>query len=185
MLVYGDPGVSDAIVVLACNFLLVPFGSIVMALLRRSFDYWAIFRVRVGSALANATFSVVLVMLGFGFMSLARGALAGMLTTALLRQFHRPPGLPNSPSLAGAPDVLSFSRRVVVSEMLSDCSLGVRELAVGRAQGMDAVGLLGRALGLLSMLDRAIMSALWSIVLPYFSMLERERRDLKGGYLRA
>ena len=181
---YREPGVSSVVNVLACTFILVPFGSVVMAMLRRHLAYWAIFKVRVGSTMVTATTSVVLAIQGFGYMSLAWSALGGVLVTVLLCGFHRPPGLPRIPSFARIPQVLSFSGPVVASGVIGELSRGIPELAVGKAQNMDAVGLLGRALGLRSMLDKVLISALWSIVLPYFSKLEREQGDLKASYAR-
>jgi O-antigen/teichoic acid export membrane protein len=182
---YREPGVSSAVIVLALNFVLIPFGSVVMALLRRALDYWAIFKIRVGSTLVNTIASVVLVVQGFGYMSLAWSALGGVVATVLLCGLYRPSGLPRLPSMKRVPQVFSFSGRVVVTRVLAELSRGVPELAVGRAQGMEAVGFLGRALGLLSMLDRVLMSALGSVTLPYFSKLEREGGDLKTNYVRA
>ena len=181
---YREPGVSSVVVVLACTFVLVPFGSVVLAMLRRHLDYWAIFRVRVGSALVTATASVVLAMQGYGYMSLAWSALGGVVATVLLCGFHRPPGLPRMPSFARIPQVLSFSAPVVATGVIGELSRAIPELTVGKAQSMEAVGLLGRALGLRAMLDKLLMSALWSVVLPYFSKLEREQGDLKASYSR-
>jgi O-antigen/teichoic acid export membrane protein len=181
---YREPGVSSAVVVLAWTFVLVPFGSVVMAMLRRRLDYWSIFRVRVGSALVTATASVVLALLGFGYMSLAWSALGGVIATVLLCGVHRPAGMPKLPSFARIRQVLSFSGQVVASNVIGELSRGIPELAVGKAQSMEAVGLLGRALGLRAMLDKILMSALWSVVLPYFSKLEREQGDLKASYSR-
>jgi O-antigen/teichoic acid export membrane protein len=181
---YREPGVSTVVVVLACNFILVPFGSVVLALLRRRLDYWSIFRVRVGSALVSATASVVLALLGFGYMSLAWSALGGVVATVLLCGVHRPAGMPRLPSFARIREVVSFSGQVVASSVIGELSRGIPELAVGKAQSMEAVGLLGRALGLRALVDKVLMSALWSVVLPYFSKLEREQGDLKASYSR-
>jgi O-antigen/teichoic acid export membrane protein len=181
---YHEPGVSRVVVVLACTFVLVPFGSVVLAMLRRQLDYWSIFKVRVGSALVTAIASVALALLGFGYMSLAWSALGGVVATVLLCGVHRPSGMPRLPSFSRIRQVLSFSGQVVATNVIGELSRGIPELAVGKAQSMEAVGLLGRALGLRSLLDKVLMSALWSVVLPYFSKLEREQRDLTANYAR-
>jgi O-antigen/teichoic acid export membrane protein len=181
---YREPGVSSVVVVLAFNFILVPFGSVVLALLRRRLDYWSIFRVRVGSALVSATAAVVLALLGFGYMSLAWSALGGVVATVLLCGVHRPAGMPRLPSFARIREVVSFSGQVVATSVIGELSRGIPELAVGKAQSMEAVGLLGRALGLRALVDKVLMSALWSVVLPYFSKVEREQGDLKASYSR-
>lgn len=181
---YREPAVSSVVVVLACTFVLVPFGSVVLAMLRRHLDYWAIFKVRVGSTLVSATAAVVLAMQGFGYMSLAWSALGGVVATVLLCGFHRPPGLPRMPSFARIPQVISFSGPVVATGVIGELSRAIPELAVGKAQSMEAVGLLGRALGLRAILDKVLMSALWSVALPYFSKLKREEGDLRASYSR-
>jgi O-antigen/teichoic acid export membrane protein len=182
--IYREPGVSSGVVVLAFNFNLGPFGAVVVALLRRRLDYWSIFRVRVGSALVSATAAVVLALLGFGYMSLAWSALGGVVATVLLCGVHRPAGMPRLPSFARIREVVSFSGQVVATSVIGELSRGIPELAVGKAQSMEAVGLLGRALGLRALVDKVLMSALWSVVLPYFSKVEREQGDLKASYSR-
>lgn len=181
---YREPGIAGAVIVLASTFLLVPFGSVVMAMLRRELRYWAIFRIRVGSTLVATTLSIALAMHGFGYMSLAWSALGGVVATILLCGLHRPAGLPRLPSISQVPQVFSFSGPVVLTRVISDLSRSIPELAVGKVQNMDAVGILGRALGLRAILDKVLMSALWSVVLPYFSKLERERGDIRTSYPR-
>ncbi|HQU48231.1 MAG TPA: lipopolysaccharide biosynthesis protein [Casimicrobiaceae bacterium] len=181
---YREPGIAGAVIVLASTFLLVPFGSVVMAMLRRELRYWAIFRIRVGSTLVATTLSIALAMHGFGYMSLAWSALGGVVATILLCGLHRPAGLPRLPSISQVPQVFSFSGPVVLTRVISELSRAIPELAVGKAQTMESVGLLGRALGLRAIQDKVLMSALWSVVLPYFSKLERERGNLRTSYAR-
>jgi O-antigen/teichoic acid export membrane protein len=181
---YREPGVSSAVVVLAWTFVLVPFGSVVMAMLRRRLDYWSIFKVRVGSALVTATASVVLALLGFGYMSLAWSALGGVIATSAALRIAPP-------------------RRDAQAAVLCADSPGAFVLGPGRAQQCHRGGLARHprasrrqgarhggggaprtALGLRALLDKVLMSALWSVVLPYFSKLEREQGDLRASYSR-
>jgi len=58
-------------------------------------------------------------------------------------------------------------------------------LILGRMAGMGMVGYFGRAMGLVSMFDRFVMSALWSVALPHFAQQSRDTGAMKGSFLRS
>jgi len=70
---YNEPRLLHLTWVLALNFVMIPFGAVSMAILRRELQMGRIFTIRVGSAVASAATVVTLALLGFGPMSLAIG----------------------------------------------------------------------------------------------------------------
>src|SRR5439155_4760593 len=63
---YEEPQLQTLTWVLAANFVMIPFGAVSMAVLRREFQMGKIFTIRVSSAFASAATSVVLASLGLG-----------------------------------------------------------------------------------------------------------------------
>ena len=51
---YNDERVETVMLVLSISFLLLPFGSVTLAMLRREFRFVPIYRVQTASAIANA-----------------------------------------------------------------------------------------------------------------------------------
>jgi len=80
---YNEPRLLHLTWVLALNFVMIPFGAVAMAILRRDLQMGRIFTIRVGSAAASATTVVVLALLGFGPMSLAIGNTVNTAVTML------------------------------------------------------------------------------------------------------
>lgn len=182
---YGDLGVRQVILVLAGNFLLIPFGSVTMAMLRRQMNFGALYLINVSSAVAHLLTAVSLALLGHGFMSLAWAALAGVITTVLMAGIHRPSELPWLPSLKGIGKVVSFGSYVSGANVAGEVGSAAPNLIIGKALGMEAVGIFGKAVGLIDIFNRLVMYAIWPVVLPHFSAHMHAGRDLKIGYMKA
>jgi O-antigen/teichoic acid export membrane protein len=180
---YREPGVRAVILVLALNFLVVPFGSVTQALLTRNLRFDALARVRIASTLVNALAGIALAALGFGFMSLAFAALASSLASALITWLYRPKNLSYLPEVTEIRRVLSFGGRVSASSLVNELGKGAPDLIIARVLGFAPTGLYGRAAGLTSLFQSAVMRAIWPVALPYFADRHRAGDDLKARYL--
>jgi O-antigen/teichoic acid export membrane protein len=158
---YNEPRLLHLTWVLALNFVMIPFGAISMAVLRRELQMGRIFTIRVGSALASATTVVALAALGVGPMSLAIG---NTVNTAA----------PLLPSLRGVRKILTFSGQSLTSNLLFEASRAAPDAILGKVEGPSAVALFGRASGLVDVFARFMSQAMWSVTLPFFSKIKRE-----------
>lgn len=145
-----------------------------MAILRREMNLGRISIIRVGSALASATTSITLAMLGFGSMSLAIGNTVNTAGTMVGARIFRPAWLPLWPSFRGVSRILTFSRQTLTSNLLSEASRAAPDAILGKVAGPAAVALFGRAAGLVDVFARFMSAAMWSVTLPFFSRVNRE-----------
>jgi O-antigen/teichoic acid export membrane protein len=183
-LFYGEPELRSLLIVAALGLLFVPFGSPIMALLRRDLAFKAIAGINVAAAVANAVVTIVLGMAGYGAVSYIWGYVAASALLALLAFLARPQLWVFRPTLVGCRRVLSFgtiSSFVTVVNMAYDL---LPRLALGKILGFDAVGLYSRAVTVCQLPDRAIVSALQPVVLPAMAARARAGGDLKDSYLR-
>lgn len=182
-ILYHEPGVKKVMWLLTFNFLIIPFGALPMAMLRRNLQFSAIAQIRVIATVASTITGISFASNGFSYLSPALGGIASTLMTILMANIHRPPGLPRRPSFHGVRKILSFSGHLTVSALVSDLARGAPDLILGRAQSMAAVGLFGRATGLIDLSNKLVNQAINAVALPYFSKVQREGGDVKRAFL--
>ncbi|MEO6022162.1 MAG: lipopolysaccharide biosynthesis protein [Burkholderiales bacterium] len=181
---YGSPKLKDVLLVLAFNFALIPFGSVTMAYLRRELSFGPIYIVKLCSSCTHLLVSVLLAYLGYGPISLAWAALAGIIVTVIGLNFFRPAWFSLKPSLGQMKHVFSFASQTSLTSIIREICLGLPELVVGKVLGLAPVGLLGRAMGTVDIFTKVILSGLSSVVMPVLSMEARAGREAASFYLR-
>lgn len=182
---YEAPGLREIIIVLACNFFILPFGTIVRAYWRRNLHFRPIFIVRIISTVARALSSVILAMLGFGYMSLAWSVLIGTAVNVILSTIMRPKELPWLAGTRELKKVFRFSGWVTGAGAARETGNAAPDMIIGKALGMEAVGFMGKALGTVQIFNRLVLSAIRPVVLPHFSAINRAGGNTNAAYQRA
>ncbi len=176
---YQEPGVKSVVQVLALSFILVPFGAIFMALLRREMKFGISYRIHLAQNIVHAATGIGLAFWGLGYMSLAWASLAGVVVTVLGATWYRPKTLRLGLAFTGLGKVARFGGWVMTSTVCGQLAERVPELVIGKVQGMAPVGQYSRANGLVQMFDQVVMNAAAPVVMPHFSALKREGKDKK------
>ncbi len=177
---YAEPGVAMVLKVMSLNFVLIPFGSISVALLRREMKFRAIMFITGASAMAHSLSCVVLAALDFGFISLAWGAVIGSLTTVIGSWAAQRKGFMFRLNLAERKRVLSFSLRSSVASVASEAGHAAPDIVLGRTLGMEATGLFSRAMGYVQLFERLLQDVLRSVMLPYLAEEVRAGGDIRA-----
>jgi O-antigen/teichoic acid export membrane protein/peptidoglycan/xylan/chitin deacetylase (PgdA/CDA1 family) len=179
---YANPALEDLLAVMSASFAISPFGSLLLSLLRRENKVHAIFYIKTASALCYVGVALLLALRGFGALSLAWANFAGILAFGVVANLLRPPGTPWAPRFRNIRAVLSFGTISSLGNLANIAGTSAPELIVGKVLNMAAVGYLSRATGLVQLFTRLISSALTPLVLPYFSQMRREGKDLAPPY---
>jgi O-antigen/teichoic acid export membrane protein len=182
---YANPALEPVMWVMAGSFAISPFGSLLIGIYRREFRLKAIFFIRVGSALVHATVSLVLALQGYGALSLAWANFAGILAFGVIANLVRSREVPRWPSFRNMRAILSYGGVSSVGNAVNIAGTNLPDVVIGKAMDMAAVGYFSRGNGLVSLFTRLITSALMPLVLPLFSEMRREGRDLAQPYLAA
>lgn len=182
---YGNDGVRRVLLVLAVNFVLTPFGSAVLALLRREMDFVALLWISLASILITASVSIFLALIGFGFMSLAWANLAGAIVTFIMAAIKRPKQFSILPSLKDWRRIMSFGLVATAGILVGEISLRMPELVIGRLLGLAPVGIFGRADSLTNMFNRLVTTGVAPVVVAAFATQHRGGGALKEPFLRA
>ena len=179
-LFYNEPSVALVLRVLALNFVLIPFGSISGALLRRDMRFAVLMHITVAGTLVQSASAIVFASLGFGFISLAWSAVLGTATTVIGNWIAESKAFLMWPSLSERHRVLAFSLRSSVSSIAAEAGHAAPDIVLGRTIGMEGTGLFSRALGYVQIFERIIQDGLRSVMLPYLSEQFRSGVDIRA-----
>jgi O-antigen/teichoic acid export membrane protein len=181
---YHEPRLEPLLQLLAINFVLLPFSSTTLPVLRRQLRFGAVCCVNLGSGLVNFSCAIALAWHGVGYMSLAYASVAATAASMLLCVVVRPANLPWLPSWQGLPAIIRFGAFTTGGTLVDEVGVAAPDLIIGKLVGMEGVGLFGKAVGLLAVFNQAITSVVSPVIFPLFAKLEREQGSPADAYLR-
>ena len=181
---YRQEGVANVMRVQSLSFVLIPFGAVTMAWFRRELNFLPIFIANAFASALSFVVSVDLALWGYGYMSLAWSSVAGVAVTVAITVYLRPEKLPRWPGLKGIRRVFQFGRFVSGIYIVGEIGRGAPELIIGRAEGAAAVGMFGRAYGVVEIFHRLVLRSIMRVCLPYFASGVRVEGTPVRGLLR-
>lgn len=181
--IYREPEISNLLTLMGVGFLIIPFGAVPLARLQRDFRFGAYYCVSTASTLVQAVVSIALAFLGYRYMSVGWGWVAGAATTAIMASLAVPELLLLRPSFRWR-GVVGFGTKAVGAAMVNEAGVRAPDLVIGRLVSLDAVGLFSRAIGLVGVFDSLVTSAITFLLLPLFSAERRQGNSLAGAFLR-
>lgn len=180
---YQNPEIRKVLVVMSASFAISPFGSLLLGLLRRDNRLGDIFIIKIVSAMSHVTVAVSLALAGFGAVSLAWANFAGILAFGVTGNLLRSKDTPWMPSFRNVRAILSFGSVSSLGNLATIAGTSAPDLILGKVANMAAVGYFSRATGLVQLFTRLISGALTPLVLPYFSQMRRDGREVAPAYL--
>ncbi len=181
---YASPGVTQVLYFLALNFVLLPFGAVSDAVLRRRMAFDKLAVISVASSLVGVVVGIGSAWLGARYLAIAWSGNASTLTTILLTLVYRPKGLPWKPGLRGMREVFRFGMKVGTMDMVNKGSDSLSEMLIGKAHGLHQLGIYSRAYGAFMLFEYAFIEGIRPVVLPYLSEARRGEGNLGVIYLR-
>lgn len=180
---YHEPRLVPLLQLMTVNFLLIPFTSTTLPVLRRDMRFGAICAINMVHGLGTVLFSTLLAWRGFGYMSLAWSSVAATTLAMVVGILLRPPKLPWLPARAGMRKVFEYGAYSTAGTLIDEAGVAAPDLVIGKMIGMEGVGLFSKALGVLSIFNRAITSVVAPVVLPLFAERARDSDDACQAYL--
>ena len=171
---YASNEVGEVLMLLAAVFLVAPFGAPIQSLLLRERAFETLAIIGIACTLVSATVTLVAVVLGESYRSMAWGAIAQHLTRAVLANYYRPGHLFLIPSLAGASKILRFGGLSTVATLTNQAGDSGPDLIVGRTLGFSEVAFLSRALGVRRMSVDNLLRIVARVHFPHFAQRVRD-----------
>ncbi|MFV0476239.1 MAG: lipopolysaccharide biosynthesis protein [Parahaliea sp.] len=182
---FDQPGIASLIHLLSINFILIPFGSITIALLRKQLKFEITAGISAVSALLGIVVSIATALQGASYFCIAYGAIAETICTVVLSLFFRNRNYKLRLGLKGSKQILKFGSMVGAGNVIQHFSLSVIDAVIARILGMGALGFYSRAYGTFSLFDRLFTGSINPIILPLFSHANQDQNRLQAGYIKA
>lgn len=182
---YREPGLRSVLQVLCLNFVLLPFGSNVYALLMRSMQFGIIYRISLGESIVRTSITLVLAWIGYGYMSLAWGSVAGLAANVLGCQIWGRAYQVKGLSFSHWRAVTRFGFQKTFGDIMNQVGLYAPDFVIGRILNFADVGLYSRGLGLINTFRNNIIGAIGSVAFPAFARSHRLAGDSHLLYLKA
>ncbi len=182
---YGDPGVGRVMRVLSGTFLLVPFGTTAMALLKRDMAFGVLYRINTGASLARSGMTIGLAFAGFSYMSMAWGSLAEMVALVLgctvWGHRYRARGL----GLSEWRRMVPFGMNRTVADIVGQLGEQSANIIVGKMLGLSAAGFYSRGYSIVNIFRTKVVAAITAVAYPAFAAAHRESGAAPALFLRA
>lgn len=180
---YNDQRMTWIVRIIALNFLVMPFCSISLALLRRDMQFGQLTRINIAATILGTGATLGLAYAGFGPQSLAWGAIATNVATGLGGWIARRDYKVLTPALSEWRKVLTFGSQSAGAGLITSIAMGINDLAVGRILGFAPAAILSRANGLVAMFNQQFMDAVRSVALPAFARAHRNNQPIEPIYV--
>jgi len=175
---YAEPGVGEVIQVLSINFLILPFGALASALLRRDMRFDSLFKINTSAAIVHALTAIGLSSMAFGFISLAWAGVAGTITTVALTAYYSKFRVALLPTLSEFRHVMTTAGRFSGASLLNECGQAGPELIVGKMMSLESTAFLGRAQGIVGLFSRTIVEGVLPVLVSHFAQTQREQKEV-------
>jgi lipopolysaccharide exporter len=180
---YREPRMRDLLWLASLNFLLLPFSTISLALLRRRLAFKALAVANLAATLAGAVTSVSLSWAGWGPIGLVAGTLVVSATTGFAAWWAQGERRLLRPGLSQWRSLFKFGAQSSVVGVVTSVSMDINDLAVGKLMGFTPVALLSRAQGLMNLFHRDLMGAVRNVAYPAFAKAVREQQAMEPLYI--
>jgi O-antigen/teichoic acid export membrane protein len=182
---YGETGLQTVLQILSINFLLLPFGSTVSALLSRHMQFGIIYKINVAQQTTQSGSTILLAYLGYGYYSMAWGSVLAMVATVTasvtLGRHYRIRGL----GLQNWRDVANFGMQRTATDIISQLGNAAPDFVIGRVLDFAAVGLFSRGNGLINMFRENILSAIAQVTFPAYARDNQRAQNAHLLYLKS
>lgn len=182
---YAEPLLVDTLRIGALNFLVLPFCSISLSLLRREMAFNRIVSVNLVAAVAGFATIFTLAYKGFGADSMAVGSVLANIVTGAGAWIARKDRKFLLPGLTHWRTLLRFGAQTSASSVVTTISMDINDLALGKILGFAPVAMLSRAQGLMHLFNRDLMAAARNVAFPSFARTHREGEPLESRYIAA
>lgn len=181
---YDTPGIEDVLTLVSLNFFVTPLGQPANALLVRGMRFDLLHHITLTSVLVSVGTNIVLALMGFSYMALAWGMIAGTAVRSALLIAVRSDHIRLLPSFHHWRDVLSFGGWVTGASVINTISSEGTKFIVGGILNPAALALYERSLQLPVAIRMVISRPLGRVLLPAYAKLSRDKQRLDHSFLK-
>lgn len=169
--------VEFLIQILSINFIIIPFGTFTLSLLKREMKFGSLTLIAVSSTVIRVSFVISLAVAGYGVLSLAYGSLVGAAATMLLSLFYTQFKHYRF-NFSNIKEIAKFSSFVSGTNIITQLKATITEILIGKNISADAVAYFSKAAGTIGLFAQLITQALGPVIQPYIAKINRDNEKL-------
>lgn len=174
---YGNRGVGEVMLLLSVNFLSLPFGAPLRALLQREMHFGKLAAVDLTYGVIHSGTTIAAALLGASYLSMALGAIAGNIANVVMLAWLVPGRAFEWPTLRGLREVLAFGSKASTASLAGSAGDAAPDLILGRTLGFAEVAFFSRGRSLIAMALEQILVVARSVFAPSFAKDFRQGKD--------
>lgn len=182
---YAHPGISEIFGVLAFNFIILPFGSPILSVLKREMQFGRLAIVSISNSVVQALVTISTALSGESYMSMAWGSIAGNVTNVIILSLMRRDVALLMPTFQGLGTVLSFGSKASGGSLINQLGASGPDLILGKTISFEAVANFSRASSLNNMILGKVNEIIGQVFFPAFAQGIRAGRPPAGMYCEA
>ena len=182
---YSTPQIYPLLQLMSVAFVFSPFTSIATAYFSKAFKYEYVLIVQATSKIASLILSLILVIEGYGVLSLAIGLVVSCIIEFGLCLFLKRNQFSFLPKLSGTLKILSFGVTNSLINIINRLELNISDLILGKIGSTYQVAIFSRGLGLHVFIKGILADGVSTVALPYFSQVKNNNESLANAYNKA
>lgn len=179
---YDHGGIAEVLALLAVNFLVLPLGTPVLAMIKRDRQFGRLAWVVIFGSIVQTAATIVAAFLGESYLSMAWGSLIMTIAKMLLLNFMRPGETFLLPTFTGLREVFRFGTLTSTSALVGEFGRAAPDLILGRTLGFVDVAFFSRGMGVHRMIIERINALVRTVYFPTFSADLRAGKDAAALY---
>ncbi len=182
---YGLPDAPLIMLILCSTFIISPYVSIPYALLVREMDFGILRNVKLTCALITLVSTVVFIILGLSYYSLALGYSLGFFARfILLNTLYRVKLMEYKPSFSHLAEITKLGVSTTAAEFLKKAYNVMPDMVIGRQGTTYDVGIFSRGYGFVQFISDGLRMGVGMVSLPYVASVKRSGGDLSEAYIK-
>uniref|UniRef100_Q47DD1 Polysaccharide biosynthesis protein n=1 Tax=Dechloromonas aromatica (strain RCB) TaxID=159087 RepID=Q47DD1_DECAR len=181
--VYAEPRMLLTLQICSINFLILPFCTVSLAMLRREMLFQKILYVTLSATILGFIATIALAYLEFGANSMAIGTVTTNICSGFGAWIVRKERVILLPALHEWRSVVGFGSKRSAASIAVTISSDITELVAGKLLGFGPVAILSRAQGLMNLFQRDLMAAVHGVAYPAFANAHRQNQDLETHHI--
>jgi O-antigen/teichoic acid export membrane protein len=183
---FGAAELISIVRVISFVFPIRGLSIVAFSLLQRELRFKDITRIDVSAYLvAFAPVAIGLAILGAGSWALVIAYLVNTLATSVLYLWKKPPPVLAAWNFRSLRDLLHFGTGITLARLAGYLGSTADNLIVGRLLGIRALGLYGRAYGVMSSLVKISGGIVDKVLFPTIAKVQEDPQRLKAGFREA
>lgn len=175
---FGQQSIVTLTKILAFNFLIIPFGTFTLSLLKRNMLFDKLMYIDIVSSIVSAASSVILIISYKTVEVLALASVLGTLTTVLF-SFKYTSWQYFKINFIKLIEIAKFSGYVSGANILNELRSVIPEFLIGKYSSVEDVAYLSKANGTINLFSKLISGVITPVIQPFLSKIHNESGNIE------